>query len=475
MVVSAARQLSQDHAAALAWLFSRTRAGAPRGDERARRLLGAMGLAAPRQTAVVVGTNGKGSVTTMMARGLSAAGRRTGRFLSPHVEEFGERVAVDGVPLDPAAVIRFVQAAKRLSDEWPFGEETRPAFFDWTLALALTEFERTGVESCVLEAGVGGLDDATHATQPVALTVLTNVDLDHMEVLGPTLELIARSKAGAFREGVPVVCGATQPGVVAIAAEVAESLGAPFYLDPFTQPDLPDAPLGSSPTGLFALPAEIELALRAGASQGVAKRHANRRANARLAAAALRLLGVDEAAVAAGLRAPALPGRLERFRVAGPHGRDVMVVLDGAHDPAAAARLALEVQPGYVLLFGALARKQGALVLERLLVGAAAVLVTEAAPGEGAAWAPAGSTFVADTAAALDAAIATAAEQGGTAGTQGGDGAQQGGDDAATVLVAGSLYLAGLVRPLLRARGTRLADPWELAPGQAPAGQAPAG
>jgi len=443
--------LSARYAAALAWFFARTRAGAPRGDERARRLIGAMNLAAPRLTAVVVGTNGKGSVATMLARGLSAAGTRTGRFLSPHVEEFGERIAVDGVPIERGAVIRFVEAAERLDDEWPFGEETRPAFFDWTLALALTEFERTGADACVLEAGVGGLDDATHAVEPVALTVLTNVDLDHLEVLGPTLELIARSKAGAFRAGVPVVCGATQPGVVAIAAEVAESVGAPFHLDPFTQRNLRDGPLGSSPPGLFALPAEIELALDAESPQALARPHANRRANARLAAAALRLLGVDEAAVATGLRAPALPGRLERFRVPGPHGRDVMVILDGAHDPAAAARLALEVRPGYVLLFGALARKQGARVLERLLVDAAAVLVTEAALGEGAAWAPAGSKFVADTAEALDAAIATAADQGA-------------GGDAATLLVAGSLYLAGLVRPLLMARGVRLPDPWELGP-----------
>ncbi len=435
--------------AALEWLFARTRAGARRTDERARTLLGALSLAAPPVTAIVVGTNGKGSVTTMMAQGLSASGRRTGRFLSPHVEDFGERIAVDGVPIGHQALVRFVDSAKRLDAAWPFGEETRPAFFEWTLAMALTEFEHARADACVLEAGVGGLHDATHAVYPVALTVLTNVDLDHLDVLGSTLEQIARDKAGAFRQGVPVVCGAVQPDVVAVVAAAAEAVGAPCYLDPFTQRDSGNGSPGAALTSLFALPAEIALALEPKTSlHATARRHANRRANARLAAAALRLLGVDEAAVSAGLRAPALPGRLERFLVHGPHGSDVTVVLDGAHDPAAADRLKLEVTPGYVLLFGALARKQGAQVLGSLAPHASAVLLTEAALGEGAPTALSGSVFLADAAAALDAAIATAARQGTASGP-------------ATVLVTGSLYLAGLVRPLLRARGTRLPDPWE--------------
>lgn len=434
---------------ALEWLYARTRSGGERTSARAATLLRELGLTPPALTAVVVGTNGKGTVSTMVARGLSASGARAGRFLSPHVEEFRERVAIDGVPVSEAALVAFVERARRLDDDWPHGAGLRPAFFEWTLAFALERFAASA-DACVLEAGVGGLHDATRAVEPVDLVVLTNVDLDHMDTLGTTLTAIASDKAGAFREGVPVVCGASQPEVVAVAAARAAELGAPFHLDPFVA----DAPRGAGRSGgevgLFELPGAVagDLAARpAGAPSGaLAGANANRRANSRLAAAALRLLGAPESAVVAGLRAPALPARFERFIVRDERGAALLVVLDGAHDPAAAARLAAEVTPGYTLLFGALARKQGQRVLDTLAPRAATVIVTEAAPGEppSAVWP--GATVVADTAAALDAATAAA-----------------GATSAPLLLVAGSLYLAGLVRPLLTQRGTRLPDPWERA------------
>lgn len=425
---------------ALAWLYSRSRAGGERTSARAAALLAALGLAPPPLTAVVVGTNGKGTVTAMMAAGLSAAGRVTGRFLSPHVEAFEERVAVAGNPTTRGRVAEFVRAARDLDAAWPHGEATRPAFFEWVLAFALDEFNRLGADAAVLEAGVGGHHDATRAVAPLALAVLTNVDLDHVETLGGSLEAIARDKALAFRPGVPAVCGATQPGVLAVVGSVAAELGAPLHVDPF-------AAGGGGEAALFTLPRAVERALGEPGTAGGLRR-ANRRANSRLAAAALRLLGVDEAGVAAGLTAPALPARLERFLLppAAVGSRPVLVVLDGAHDPAAADRLAGEVEPGYVLLFGALARKQGREVLERLAPRAAGVVVTDAATGEPAAHARAGDVYLSDTSAALGAALALA---------------EATPTNQPTVVVAGSLYLAGLVRPLLRAAGTRLMDPWE--------------
>lgn len=441
------------YAAALQWLYSRTRSGGKRTSARAATLLRELGLAPPPVTAVVVGTNGKGTVSAMLARGLSAAGARTGRFLSPHVEEFRERVAIDGVPVSKAALVAFVERARRLDDAWPHGEDLRPAFFEWTLAFALEQFA-AATDACVLEAGVGGLHDATRAIEPVGLVVLTNVDLDHMDTLGTTLTAIASDKAGAFRAGVPVVCGASQPEVVAVAARRAAELGAPFHLDPYAAVQPPGSGGGAhcapvvGDEGLFALPGDVAADLAASpagvASGALAGANANRRANSRLAAAALRLLGAREPAVAAGLRAPALPARFERFILPGEHGRQLLVVLDGAHDPAAAARLASEVAPGYALLFGALARKQGQRVLDTLAPNASTVIVTEAASGETPTARWPGARVVNDTAAAL----ATAADAAHAAG-------------APLLLVAGSLYLAGLVRPLLTRRGVRLSDPWE--------------
>lgn len=377
----------------------------------------------------VVGTNGKGTVTTMVAAGLTAAGFTTGRFLSPHVESFTERVAVDGVEVGHAEVLALVQRA--LAADGPGGalhglpDRLRPAFFEWTLALALESFARARVDYAVMEAGVGGAQDATSAlvrgrgrphdpgqgagplgTGNIELVILTNVDLDHLEALGSTVEAIAAEKAGAIAPGVPVVTGANG-AALGVVAEAADSKGAPLYVTSSTDP-------------LFAVPQ---------AATGHRALAGTRLANARLAVAGLRLLEVPESAVAAAVTAAALPGRGERFTVARRR-----VLLDGAHDPAAAARLVEELEPGYVLLFGSLARKQGRATLAVLAQPAKAVVITEAQAGEGlAAFERTGHELVADPAVALDLAL-------GLAGVGG------------RVVVAGSLYLAGRVRPLLHSR-----------------------
>ncbi|MFA5550402.1 MAG: Mur ligase family protein [Trueperaceae bacterium] len=429
---------SPAYQAALAWLFSRTRAGAVRSSQRAAQLLELMDLSAPPLTVSVVGTNGKGSVSTMTAAGLTASGHVTGRFVSPHVESFRERVAVDGVPVAEEQVTAFVATAQALTREAHWEEALSPAFFEWTLALALREFARRGATAAVLEAGVGGASDATRAVQNVSLVVLTNVDLDHLEALGPTLEQIATDKAGAMRPGIPVVSGVVQPELRALVARHAEQLGAPLHQYRHETPE-------AEP--LFTLPAHLESALATSAT---------RLANARLAAAALRLLGTSEAAVEAGLRAPALPARGERFLLGGvPTVEEptVEVLLDGAHDPAAARRLVAEIgQRHYALLFGALGRKQGSAVLEVLSTGASQVVITEAQAGEGqVVTMPAGARFVADPAAALDEALAAARSLN----------AEQTAGSPPLLVVAGSLYLAGRVRPLLEACGVRQPAAWE--------------
>lgn len=391
----------------------------------------------------MVGTNGKGTVTTMISRGLTASGMRTGRFLSPHVEEFEERVAIDDAPIARGAVDEFVMQARALDASWPGREELRPAFFEWTLALALATFERERVDAAVLEAGVGGRDDATRAVEPVSLTVLTNVDLDHMDVLGSSLLQIAEEKAHAFRPGVPAVCGARHPEALSAVQAVAAEIGTPLHIDPAAAAA---AGVEIGPDPLFELP-------RGAASwaYGAAARAAspNRLANARLAAAALRLLGCGEDAVEEGLRARALPARFERFTLPPADGAPALpVVLDGAHDPAAAEALARGLPSGYVLLFGALSRKQGERVLGVLAPGAAAVIITDAAEGDAARVSWPGALYLSAAADALDAALAAA---------------RRGHEEPLTVVVAGSLYLAGRIRPLLRELGHREADPWEAA------------
>lgn len=376
------------------WLYARTRAGRERGPAGARALLSRLGRPDAAFASVrVVGTNGKGSTCAMLEAGLLAAGVRVGRFTSPHLQRYEERVRVGGEELDPARTAALI--------DWARAHAPGAAFFDLTLALACQVFAQEGVEIAVMEAGVGGASDATAALTDVRAVALTNVALDHVATLGPTLADIARDKAGAVRPGVPLLTTATGEALEVVRGVAAEA-GAPL-LTPETHPDL------------FALPRPPRLP------------GPHQHANAALAAATLRTLGHPEG-VEAALNAT-FPARLERFGVGGK-----TVWVDGAHNPHAALALAASLPGGAdVLLFGGLARKDTAATLEPLLGLAPRYVFTS--PGDPAAppeelSARYGGAAVSDVGEALALALAQTPPGG-------------------TLLVAGSLYLAGAVRGLL--------------------------
>ena len=376
---------------ALAWLYARRRTG-ERGTHRVRALLARLGHPEAGFLAVhVLGTNGKGSVVAYLEAAFRAAGLAYGAYTSPHLVDFRERIRTHLGPVPREAVVRFVAWAREEAWEEP------PGFFDLATALAFLHFRERGVALAGVEAGVGGEKDATNALSRVALTVLTNVGEDHLEALGGTLEAVAREKAGAFRPGVPVVTGARGVGLE-VARKVAEERGAPLYV---LDPEDP----------LFALPAPPGL------------RGAYQEENARLAAAALRLLGLPEAAIARGLREARHPGRMERFLLKG-----VEVYLDGAHNPPAAEALAREFS-AYHLVFGAFPRKDVKGVLAHLLPKARSVRYARA--GEGALGGELGTPFFEDPWEALEDALARARE------------------DGLPVLATGSLYLVGRLRERL--------------------------
>ena len=376
---------------ALAWLYARRRTG-ERGTHRVRALLARLGHPEAGFLAVhVLGTNGKGSVVAYLEAAFRAAGLAYGAYTSPHLVDFRERIRTHLGPVPREAVVRFVAWAREEAWEEP------PGFFDLATALAFLHFRGGGGALAGVEAGVGGEKDATNALARVALTVLTNVGEDHLEALGGTLEAVAREKAGAFRPGVPVVTGARGVGLE-VARKVAEERGAPLYV---LDPEDP----------LFALPAPPGL------------RGAYQEENARLAAAALRLLGLPEAAIARGLREARHPGRMERFLLKG-----VEVYLDGAHNPPAAEALAREFS-AYHLVFGAFPRKDVKGVLAHLLPKARSVRYARA--GEGALGGELGTPFFEDPWEALEDALAGARE------------------DGLPVLATGSLYLVGRLRERL--------------------------
>src|SRR4051812_32335500 len=165
------------------------------------------------------GTNGKGSVSTLVASALGEAGWRVGLYTSPHLASFRERIRVDGVPISEEAVAMWT--ARLL----PSILERKATFFEATTALAFADFAARGAEVAVVEVGLGGRLDSTNVVRPVVSGV-TKIERDHMKYLGDTLELIACEKAGIAKPGVPFVIGETDPGLVdVLRREAGRSVG----------------------------------------------------------------------------------------------------------------------------------------------------------------------------------------------------------------------------------------------------------
>jgi dihydrofolate synthase / folylpolyglutamate synthase len=384
---------------ALTWLYARTRAGEERTDQRARALLTQLGHPERAFDAVqVIGTNGKGSVCMMLARGLEVAHDRVGRFISPHLYEYVERIAVNDVLISEHEVLEFIRWAQLHSAD--------TAFFDLTFGLACLHFKNRDVSIAVIEAGVGGALDATNALERVQATIITNVDLDHESTLGigpraTVLENIALDKAGAIRKGVPVITAA-RGAALEIIREVALERGAPLHV--------------RDSSALFGLPIAPTM------------RGAHQLENAQLVAATLRLLGYNEHTVETALTARHA-GRLERLT----KGK-LEVWLDGAHNPAGARALAAALEgQRLTLLFGAMQRKRVSELLEPLLPLASSLHFVS--PGlQGANPEALANQFGGTAHASLEASLEVVLER-------------------SPVLIAGSLYLVGAARVDLLRRG----------------------
>ena len=170
----------------------------------------------------IAGTNGKGSTSHMMASVLQQAGYRVGLFTSPHLKDFRERVRVDGEMISEQEVVGFVE--RNLSEIKRLGL----SFFEITAAMAFEHFALQGVEVAVIETGLGGRLDATNIITPL-VSVITNIGLDHTDLLGSTLQAVAAEKAGIIKRGVPVVLGERSEEYNDVFVKRAEELNAPLY------------------------------------------------------------------------------------------------------------------------------------------------------------------------------------------------------------------------------------------------------
>ena len=346
-------------------LFPRLTGGIHWGLERTERLLLAAGKPHLRfETVHIAGTNGKGSVAAAIAAALEDAGLRTGLYTSPHLCTFRERIQVGGEPVSKAAL---VAAAREL---WPRIEAEDASFFEATTAVAFRLLADAAVDVAVVEVGLGGRLDATNVVRP-ALTVLTNVGLDHAEYLGHAIEDIAREKAGIFKQGIPAVTAAGGAALDVITAAAADA-GAPLTVVDEHSFDLLESGAAGNRLAVKDVAGTIDVwTPLAGEHQAW---------NAAVAATALRRLPErlrpDDAAIVSGLGRVSWGGRMQQENIAG-----VQWVFDVAHNPEGVAALAraaelLSLPRPRTAVVGILGDKDWAQMLSALAGAVDALIVT---------------------------------------------------------------------------------------------------
>jgi len=212
------------------YLYALRNRGAKLGIERMADFNEALGRP-DRQFPIihVAGTNGKGSVCAMLEAIYRRAGLRTGLFTSPHLVRLGERIQVNRVPIADEEIVNWVArlrpVAERLAAQ---NEEAHPTFFEFMTAMAFEHFASQSVDVAILETGLGGRLDSTNVVTP-EVSVITSISLDHQEMLGDTLEAIAREKAGIIKPGKPVVLGKLPPEAEAEIRRIAGERGSETF------------------------------------------------------------------------------------------------------------------------------------------------------------------------------------------------------------------------------------------------------
>ena len=174
------------------------------------------------QTIHIGGTNGKGSTSNMIASILQEAGYKVGLYNSPHLVDFTERIKINGINCDKKFVFDFIQKLKHLPSD------ILPSFFEFTTIMAFEYFHQQKVDFAIIEVGLGGRLDSTNIITPI-ISAITNIALDHQNILGNTLEEITIEKAGIIKKNIPIISGDENEKVKQIISQKAKDLNAPFF------------------------------------------------------------------------------------------------------------------------------------------------------------------------------------------------------------------------------------------------------
>lgn len=391
----------------------------------------------------IAGTKGKGSTSAFITQGLIASGLKTGLYISPHLQDWRERITINREMISEEALARLVEDYQKA----PTSVEGLSAF-EVTTALAFWHFAREGCEAAVIEVGLGGRLDATSVVEPV-VSVITNISLDHMQFLGDTLGEIAGEKAAIIKANTPVISAPQSPEALAVIEAKAREMNSPLTLIGrdwsatsismgWDGSEAEIGPSGETHRVKIALPGAFQIenaaaaagALKAAQSAGVA---------------------VKDEAIWRAMSEITWAGRLEIM------GRNPLIVLDSAHNPYSMKRLreslyALKGYENLTFVFGCMADKHANAMLEELLPASKRVVFTQIAHPRAAhpeelrtsarkmfdEWINEGSLWVdgVELSTAPDVAAAIALALGKT-----------GADDA--LVVAGSMALAGEARTVL--------------------------
>jgi dihydrofolate synthase/folylpolyglutamate synthase len=314
----------------------------------------------------VAGTNGKGSVAAALSSILQQCGVRVGLYTSPHLVRFNERICINNRHVSDDAVVKSYCAVQKA-----YHGNRPPTFFELTTAMALYEFGRQAVDWAVIETGMGGRLDATNVIHP-AISIITNISMEHRHYLGSTLSQITREKAGIIKQGIPVVSAIKQRQAKSVVQRIAGKKSAPLYLLG------KDFKIRRQPNGEFSY-------------YGIENTWHNMHTallghfqveNAALVIAACELLNKDRIAISQksihnGLIKTRWPGRLEII------SEHPMIILDGAHNLIAARKLAKFLgdnlaQRPITLVVGILDDKPFKSMLKSLLSVCSRVIITRA-------------------------------------------------------------------------------------------------
>lgn len=215
--------LSEKKQTILNKLFALQRFGIKPGLERTLELLEAVGNPYKKLKAIhVAGTNGKGSVCSMIASILMESGYKTALYTSPHIVDFNERIRINGNKITDEELVKYAEILL------PFSDKIGCSFFEITTALAFLYFADKNVDIAVIETGLGGRFDSTNVLQPL-ISIITNISLEHREYLGNTLAEIAFEKAGIIKHEIPVIIGDYNPATSEVFIEKAKECNSPIY------------------------------------------------------------------------------------------------------------------------------------------------------------------------------------------------------------------------------------------------------